>query len=45
MKQEDSTVDETLHLLPSLSRFPDDQIEFVINIIVEAKESVGGGLV
>lgn len=42
--QEDTSVDEILSLVPSMSRFPVDQIELAINIVVEAKERAGGGL-
>jgi hypothetical protein len=41
--QADSTVDEIVSLIPSLSRFPDDQVEIAMNIVVEAKEKVSGG--
>eukprot|EP01039_Chlorochromonas_danica_P009851 gene9851-10897_t len=42
IKDEDATVEEMLSLVPSLSRFPDDQIEIAINIVVEAKARASG---
>lgn len=37
-------MDEILSLVPSMSRFPVDQIEIALNIVTEAKERAGGGL-
>ena len=42
--QGDTTVDEIKTLVPSLYRFPMDQIELAINIVVEAKERASGGI-
>jgi hypothetical protein len=42
--QDDTSVDEVLSLIPSMSRFPVDQIELAINIVIKAKEQAGGGL-
>lgn len=44
LTQEDTSVEEILSLVPSMSRFPVDQIELAINIVIEAKERAGGGL-
>lgn len=35
-------MEEMLSLIPSLSRFPDDQIEIAINIVIEAKAKASG---
>ena len=37
-------MEEVVSLIPSLSRFPDDQLEIALNIVVEAKEKVSGGI-
>jgi hypothetical protein len=42
--QDDTSVEEIVSLMPSMSRFPVDQIELALNIVVEAKERAGGGL-
>mmetsp|Transcript_91889 Transcript_91889/g.180074 ORF Transcript_91889/g.180074 Transcript_91889/m.180074 type:complete len:151 (+) Transcript_91889:115-567(+) len=44
IKDDDTSVDEILSLVPSMSRFPVDQIEIAINIVTEAKERAGSGL-
>lgn len=43
-RQDDSSAEEILSLIPSMSRFPPDQIELAIGIVVEAKERATGGM-
>jgi hypothetical protein len=38
--QEDTSIEEVLCWIPSLSRFDDDEVTKVINIVVEAKEKL-----
>eukprot|EP01031_Cornospumella_fuschlensis_P006547 gene6547-8141_t len=40
----DATVEEVLSLVPSLSRFPDDQIEIAMNVVIEAKGLATGSI-
>lgn len=37
-------MDEIVSLIPSMSRFPVDQIERAIEVVTKAKASAGGGL-
>ena len=38
VKDQETTVEEVTSMIPSLIRFPDDQIELAIKIVIEAKE-------
>lgn len=42
--QEETSSDEVLSLIPSMSRFPMDQVEIAIRIVVDAKSKIEGGV-
>jgi hypothetical protein len=42
--QDDTTPEEALGWIPSLSRFDDDEIMKAVNIVIDAKQRIGEGL-
>jgi len=44
VKASDTTPEEVLHWVPSLSRFDEEQIQKAIDVVVHAKEEAQGGL-